>query len=338
MFSTWNKIESEVLENRNLVVLFNLALKNKIPLPYLDVVRKLGKPEYEQLYTQFIEKEKTQLCQIRDLAELLSGQNISYVVFKTLKPFPYVASDVDLLFFNNNSSTKALNLFLKKGYQQLDSIPPNLTVFNSERSTKVDLYGEVTVSRIAYLDKRKLHKYITETTVFDTKVPVLTPEVELLSVIAHSFYKEQLYTLSDFYTIVANVDKFTVQQEITFVESAREQHVEYACILTLELTSLLYSFFFNKKLQKIEKILSELDYGKFVTQAIRRVLNQILKTFKLPYKYDYVTVFVGFIEKILKDENAKRCLPFQMRDSFSNPRFSARFIEEIANHILRETY
>ena len=337
---TEGKRKGIVHENRDLLELFLLSIKNKIPLLYLESVKKLCENcnELKKPYMRLREREEAILFQTKEIVNTLSGHNINYAVFKTLKPFPYIASDIDLLFFADEGSKKALKAFVRSGYKLLNSGPLNLTVFDLENCIKIDLYDEITVSRIAYMDKRKIEEYVTETTIDNVQIPVLTPEVDLLSAIAHSFYKEQLYTLADFYAIVLNVTQFTSQQKDTFIRLAKAQCIEYACSLSLELTQTIHSIVFGNKIREIEEVLSEFNLGPLIVAATYRTLRNIEKKMKMPYKYDYATVAMGLVEKILRDESTKRSVPFQVKEFLLNPRFSKGFIERLVSHIVRETY
>ena len=339
-FGTEGKRKGIVYEDRDLLELFPLSIKNKIPLLYLESVKKLceNSDELKKFYMRLREREEAILFQIKEIVNTLSGKNVNYAVFKTLRPFPYIASDIDLLFFADGGPKKALKAFAESGYKSLNSGPLNFTMFNLESGVKIDLYDEITVSRMAYMDKRKIKEYVTETTIDDVQIPVLTPEVDLLSVIAHSFYKEQLYTLADFYAIVLNVTQFTPQQTDTFIKLAKAQCIEYACILLLELTQTIHSIVFRSKIREIEEISSEFHVGPLLVAATYRTLRHIENKMKMPYKYDYATVAVGMVEKILKDESTKRSAPFQVKEFLLNPQFAKEFIERLVSHIVRETY
>jgi len=339
-YGTEGKREGVVRENGDLLELFPLSIKNKIPLLYLESVKKLCEncDELKKSYNWLREREKAMLSQIKEIVNTLSGHNISYAVFKTLKPFPYIGSDIDLLFFADEGTRKALKAFGEHGYKLLNSGPLNFTMFDLESGIKIDLYDEITVSRIAYVDKRKMEEYVTETTVDNVKIPVLTPEVELLSAIAHSFYKEQLYTLADFYAIVLHITQFTSQQTDTFIKLAKAQCIGYACSLSLELTQTIHSIVFRNKIREIEEISSEFSLGPLLSAATYRTLRHVEKKMKMPYKYDYATVAMGLVEKILKDGSARRSMPFQVKEFLLNPHFSKEFIERVVSHVVRETY
>lgn len=339
-FGSEGKRKGIVYEKRDLLELFPLSIINKIPLLYLESVKKVCENcnELKKSYMRLREREEAILFQIKEIVNTLSGLNINYVVFKTLKPFPYVASDIDLLLFADDAAKKALKAFAESRYKLLNSGPRNFSMLDLESGIKIDLYDEITVSRIAYMDKRKIREYVTEITIDNMQIPVLTPEVDLLSVMAHSFYKEQLYTLADFYAIVLNITQFTSQQTDTFIKLAKAQCIEYACALSLELTQIIHSIVFRNKIRKIDEISSEFKLGPPLVASTYRTLRRIEKKMKMPYKYDYATVGMGLVEKIIKDESTKRSVPFQMKEFLLNSQFSKEFIERLASHIVRETY
>jgi hypothetical protein len=338
-FGTYGE-KDNVRENGELLGLFPLSIKNKIPLLYLDSVKKLYGNLYElqSHYTQLKESEKAIRLQIKDIANILGRKKTDYAVFKTLKPFPYIASDIDLLLFADEGVKEALMAFTESGYRLLDSGPRNFTVFNLESGLKIDLYDEITASNIIYMDKQKIRGYVVSTTLDNQQIPVLNPEVELLCVIAHSFYKEQLYTLADFYAIILNMASFTYQQIDTFIRLAKELRIEFACCILLELTQNICFGVFQSRIKEIQEVIGELVHRPLIFSMSNSTIGHLDKRIPIPYKFNYATIAFGFIDKILKDGKTKRSVLFQVKDFLLDRQFSKGLIERIVGHIIRETY
>ena len=340
LHDTTSKRNDNLCRDEELLKLFLLSIKNKIPLLYLESVKKLWKNcgKLRKSYMHLRKKEQTILFLMEKIVNALSRHNVNYAVFKTLKPFPSIASDIDLLFFTYEDSKKASKVFTESGYELVGPKFRNLTMFDLESGIKIDLYNEITVSGIVYMDKRKIKEYVTETTINKVKVPVLTPEADLLLTIGHSFYKEQLYTLADFYAIILHLTQFTPKQRNTFVKLAKAQHIEYACSLLLQLTQTIHSMVFRTKICEITQILDSLHLNSLLNAATHRTLKLVVKKMRLPYKYNCETIAIGLADKLLKDKSTRHSIPYQVKELLSSPQFLKGFVTQIGIHIIRETY
>jgi hypothetical protein len=329
---------SDLYEDR-VLELFPFAVKNKIPLLYLESVKSLCENcgELKKSYMQLREKNEAILFLTKEIANALSKQDINYVVFKTLRPFPFVASDIDLLFFDD-SWKKALKALMELRYRLIGSERCSFTMLDVKSGIKIDSYDEIAVSNLAYMDKRKMEEDVTERTINEVQVPVLTPEADLSVTIAHSFYKEQMYTLADFYAITACLTHFTSKQRKRLIALAKSQHIGYACSLLLRLTQTIYETVFQTKMREIAEISSKLHSSSLLHAASRQTVERFVKDTKLPYKYNFPVMAMGFAHKILRDKSTKRSIPYQARDILSNPLFLKGFMTQLVVHITRETY
>ena len=333
------KKKSTKISPDELISFFSLAAKNKIPLFYLEWVKSHTNsiPELSEEHEVLKHNEENVSSQIEEIALILGNKGINYAFFKTIKPFPYIGSDIDLLFFGSDSQKKAMKLFTENGYLFLDSGPRNFTMRNPRTAIKIDLYGEITVSRVSYLSKEKFDECVIEVSYDDVVIPVLTPQAELVSVIAHSFYKEQMYTLADFYTIILTLSILSPSQIKSFIELVRAQKIEFACSVSLALTEVVHNSAFGKTIESIDEILSNFCFGPLIVSGTRRALAN-LATEKMPIKHDYMTVLLGLIEKNLKDKRTRRSIPVQIKQMISSPNFIKGFIEHLLLHAHRETY
>ena len=326
--------------HEELLQLFPLSMKNKIPLLYLESVKRVcgNFDETKKPCVLLKQKQKAVLSLIKKIVNTLSKYNINYSVFKTLKPFPFIASDIDLLFFSDEGSRKALKAFTQGGYKLSGSKFGNFTVIDVESGIKIDLYDKITVSNMVYVDKRKIEEYVVETTIDEVQAPVLAPEADLIVTIAHSFYKEQLYTLADFYAISRLLTQFTSRQKDTFIKLVKAQHIEFACSLLLELTQTIHLTAFGTKLGEIAETSSKLQLNSLLNTTMQRTLERFAKKMKMPYKYNYTTLAMALADKILKDKNTKYSLPYQIKDLLLKPQFLREFMKQLVIHITRETY
>ena len=87
--------------------LYNHAVKNKIPLLYLEVLKQQGKlnelkRKYEEEHTRYSKF----LDAIAKVSKTLDAANIDFTVFKTLRPYPVALNDVDILILGNDDMYK----------------------------------------------------------------------------------------------------------------------------------------------------------------------------------------------------------------------------------------
>lgn len=335
-----NEKRNFLYKDEALLELFILAVKNKIPLFYLETVKNLCADcdRLQGYYMNLKEKEQALFHVLEQIVSVLSKYSVDYLVFKTLRPFPFIASDIDLLFFSHDQARKALEVFTQNGYELIGPKAGNLTLVDSRSGIKIDLYKEISVSNIVYLDKSKISECVTQATLNELSVPLPTPEADLLLFIGHSFYKEQLFTLADFYAIVLSLAKFTSEQRDTFVELVKAQHIEYACSLLLRLTQAIHSIVFQTRMSEIEEILGRVCVNSLTRAAADRALRRFRRNMSLPYKQSYDTIAIGLMDKFLRDESTRQSLPRQIKHLLSNPQFLEGFVTQLVTHIIRETY
>jgi len=132
-------------------------------------------------------------------SQILKDANIKHVLIKTIRPYISTTVDIDVLIFGSNFEyEEAIMTFLKSGYRMLGQGPQSTTLQDPIIDIKIDIYNEIAVSQIVYLDKRKLANLCN-----DTRLPngesarTLTPEADLATVIPHSIVKEHMYTLAE---------------------------------------------------------------------------------------------------------------------------------------------
>jgi len=132
------------------------------------------------------------------LNSILGGYGVSFAFFKSIRPYPFTTVDIDVLIFDNFSS--AVKYLFSKGYAFLGSGPESVT-FRSPGGVSVDLYREVAVSRVVYVDKDVLRKHVTKVETPFGVVVNLSPEADLVVFANHALVKEHMFTLADYFTV-----------------------------------------------------------------------------------------------------------------------------------------
>ena len=101
--------------------LYALSIRNKMPLLYLDRLKKQGKlGELEAAYDKRSARQGKFYSSITSTSEILDAAGIEYALIKTVKPYPVVPNDVDILCLGaNNEYLKARQALLEAGYERL---------------------------------------------------------------------------------------------------------------------------------------------------------------------------------------------------------------------------
>lgn len=212
--------------------LYIYAMKNKIGLLYLETLKNQGRLEVfglESEYQEEHEKHNEQVTTAFRIAKLFNSNNINYIVFKSIMPYPAVPNDIDIVHLGSDDEyKKAKGIILQNGYEEFfgefgSGISPSQTMFHDSRdgphlglSKKdiydIDLYREIMASYIVYLDREKFKKYVTEMDVSGMRIRVLEPEAELVALITHSIIPEQLCTFSVYYATLHYLAKMNLEE------------------------------------------------------------------------------------------------------------------------------
>lgn len=193
------------------------AAKNKVLLHFL---RRTGLEgpirEAEERRRLAIERAAA------SVAERLSGLN--YALMKFVKPVAYVPADVDVL-VSAEDAPFALRRIEGLGYRALVREPYCVTLTGS---AIVDVYLHPCMANVPFMDGEGLLRRAREVRLDGVRAMALAPEAEAVVAAAHAVYKEQLFTLNDY---------FTIREWLTeeALEVAREARVEPALSLAVSL-------------------------------------------------------------------------------------------------------
>jgi len=212
------------IKKANIDELIKIAAKNKILLQFLRVTqldRKLLLLE-EAKYRKFL--ENLALTQ-----EALS--NLDYVFIKLRKPVAYVPSDIDVL-IPRNLISKAIHRLMEKGFRIEVAEPYCITM--TRNKAIIDLYVYPTLGGMIYVNTDKLFEYKEAIEFNGVEIQTLTRSAEVLVTMAHSIYKERIYTLNDYITTSKWISKKTL-------ELAEELKCIKALTISMEINKLVDS-------------------------------------------------------------------------------------------------
>jgi len=281
------------------------------------------------LYT----KEKTKcfktLDSIARVSKLLANSNIDHAVYKTLRPYESTTVDIDILVFGDRGSfKKAVRTMLEAGYELVVRGPRSTTLRDTELDMGIDLYEQIAVSYVTYMDKRRLVDYLTITKLPNgSQVKTLKAEADLACIIAHSVIKEHMYTLSEYYTFIYYVKQLDVER---FLRIATRNNLTSAVRTHASITAMLHMAAHRTTPNKLQQILDR--FGQDYLETARLIENDL----HTPHKYHPITIVESIVE-ILKAKETRNSISEQLVHML-DPKISRDFLKRLIDHIFRETY
>ncbi len=325
---------AEVLEG-DIKELYACAIRNRIPFFYLGALKRQGK--LGELVEDYDIRQKRYLRMLDamvKLSDFFDSINVENAIFKTIKPYPTVCNDIDVICLGeNNDYEKAIETMLGTGYEMAPppSVSPRQTkLVHSVEGHMIDLHKNIGISGIVYMDKKKLNKYKEKVKLPNGKrVNAFKPQAELAIVMLHSVITEQLYTLADYYTTVYNLTKMDAKGIDSFINTVRENNLSRVARIYLSLTLALHQAVFGEVYEKLPEMLGKLG-GADKTETKRLVENE----FKAPHKYLFITVIKALLEK-MKERETRKSIWSQIKYSL-NPKNALFLAKATYHHRTRE--
>lgn len=309
--------------------LCHLSRKNRMLFFYLQALDRKSLGNLSSIY----QKESTRYTQTIDaiarVSKTLRRANVKHAIYKTIRPYKSTTVDIDIIIFGDKSNySRSAKTMKDSGYKFVVKGPRSTTFWDQKTEIGIDLYEEIAVSYINYIDKEKLVEYTT-----DAKLPngdsvsILKPEADLSCIIAHSIIKEQMYTLSEYHTFIHYLKQMNINN---FLQIVKQNNITSAARTHASITALLHRAAHKTIPEKLQQILEILGEDKFETTRL------IHNNFETPHKYHPITVAKSVLE-ITKGRKCRNSIAMQIYHML-NPNFTKKFLKELLQHIRRETY
>lgn len=142
-----------------------MAEANKIPLTYLSTI---GPEERRKLpeYSYHRARLRKLMEVVAEISALFDRRGVDYITFKTLRPYPEDVADIDMLNMGSRNDYKKIMKILEEDGYLLIGRGAYCTAFQEHKilfkaELMIDVYDEISASRIVYLDKRRLRNHVT---------------------------------------------------------------------------------------------------------------------------------------------------------------------------------
>ncbi len=195
------------------------SISNKVPLPMYNVLKT--NPRYLKKLKIYEELESISdgwIVQQSALAELMTlhaKNQMPYVIIKTIKTFPYVGSDIDVIVLNDSDFDGYIKDLIAAGYVPGGGSKKTELTMRKEINKfecLIDVHQTMSAGGIEYIPKDLFEDNIEFTS---EGQPITTPELDLVILMFHSVWKEFTLPLSD---IVHFNDLLELIDESKFIE------------------------------------------------------------------------------------------------------------------------
>jgi len=280
-------------------------------------------------HTEELIRYEQMLDALSRLSNQLTKEKINYVFYKTLRPYKSATVDIDTIIFGDvNSYRHAMTTMRNSNYSLLAVGPMSATFWDSRSNIGIDLYDEIAVSALCYMDKDILEGFSRSVKLPNMEnIIILAPEADLLAIVAHSIIKEQMYTLSEYYSFINYLESMDTR---AFIGLIKETNLTNAVRTHASITALLSRKAYGKIPRELQQILETIGQESFETNRISRA------GLGTPHKYHQITLLKSLLE-IIKGEKIRRSVAKQIANML-RPSFTSDFLRESIDHVIRETY
>lgn len=196
-----------------LLQVYNKAFHSRVAPLYLHIYKRKGwDPKLEEYFAFVRDREDMTLTVLKDLAANLNDLDVDgYVIFKSIKAYPAIPNDTDVLILGDKRAFEtALQHLYAQGYVFHEWAPMQTTLYDSRGKGKIgegkkggiyyiDIYREISTDYIRYLSKEAVSPYIIVKKIKGVDVRLLQREIELAIILFHNVFPERTYELEHFY-------------------------------------------------------------------------------------------------------------------------------------------
>jgi len=302
-----NDSKASVKVDENIQEVFSKAIRNKIPLLFLQKLPPDQTGEFQAYCSYYYKRRNDVIHLITKIANLFEKNGINYAFFKTCKPFPDAPTDIDILLKSREDLLKSYRILSSRGQKLIAKDSFTYTLCSKNHRLNIDLYLHPTVADMIYLNKDALMNHVTQVELGDSIIRTLSPEAEIVAVTSHSLYKEHRYTLNDHYTLLALLKEGEPRKVL---ELANETCTTTALKVSATLSHLL-SEQTDTTYSRVEDLIAlfKNDYDTLLK------LNTC--QLDLPYKYNPYRLTRYFIDKIRKDNLSLSTTPLLFKRSLT---------------------
>ena len=300
-----NQEMGRVRSDKLLLQIYQKAFYDRVAPLYLHKFRRKGwLRELEDRYVFVREREAMTLSVLSDLAAKLNEWDWhGYAIFKSIKPYPAIPNDTDVLIFGEKKEfDSALAHLYECGYIFHEWAPMQTTLYDPRGKGQIGkgkkggayyiyVYSDISTDYFLYIDKRSLLPHVHTVPLNGTQVRTVRKEVELAIILFHNVFPERTFQLEHFYMPLYRLkdDDFDLDILIEFVE---KQKLIYAISTNLTIVEHLHDKVFGFVPGPIHELLDRWGRNSYELERFKS------KGQETPYLFSPKTFWITFFQKI----------------------------------------
>jgi hypothetical protein len=230
----------------------------------------------------------------QQLLELATKAHIDLLFIKTLRPYPYVGSDIDVILLSDGELSGFVEILDAYGYRVLETNKHEITLetkLNGEPCL-VDVHNDISAAGLVYFDKRLLWENKVKVNMRGHNAYIPSPEAELVLLAAHTVYKELSVTLADFLHAVHLVKRVDWAKVSALV---RGQDLPLAFSAFAHAANAINDLLYDTPLKPSPLYSGVLSSGESRIGALTN--RDFLTKLAVPYYYSSMVVAVAYLDK-----------------------------------------
>lgn len=268
--------EFPIVDSEDLIGVFVKASRNRLLYAFSNKLldRVPEGSERARALSSIVLKGRTMITRykyaLRTICNLLTEADLSFLIVKTVKSYPYVPSDLDVL-VQPHDFQRVLNVlgscdYISRSDEDLYGESKATLVFHNSATegsdhwgrkpwlrwdsekclniTKVDLHSSLTWQGASRISSNFAWDSPRMVKMFEMKLPVPNIETEILCGVASMLFDHRCIRLLDFLTLIDNIEKYKIHWNSIFRE-ARRNFWELELRFFLGLVSRLYDCVFE---------------------------------------------------------------------------------------------
>lgn len=291
-------------DERKKLEVYRHATKNKIGLLYLERLCDLGtlgclKEEYDK------ERDRNRLSKgtLVNLFLNLKELGVPCAAFKSIMLFSCNLNDIDLLIMEEDlKKEKLVRQLTKLGYKDYSYSPASISIHDSRDGIHlvqdkkdpydIDVYGEISINRFKYLEKRRLRNQLMKIRLDNQDVWTFSPAADLAIQIMHSVVDWELFTLMHYYSILYFLSSASRNQICSFLKIVKENRIIIATRKAVLLSAFIHLLAHNEVPDRLKTLLADLRIDIDKEPAP-------FKNLETPVKYDLL-----FLARVLAEKSS----------------------------------
>jgi hypothetical protein len=319
-----------------LVQIYEKAFCDRVAPLYLHKFKYEGwSDELEERFYLVQKREEMTLKILADLsANLNEWDKNGYIIFKSIKPYPAIPNDTDVLIFGGKKEFNfALEYLYNLGYVFHEWAPMQTTLYDPRGKGKIgkgkkggtyyiDVYSDISTDYFMYVDKRSLIPYVHTIELNGIQVKTIRKEVDLAIILFHNIFPERTFQLEHFYMPLYHLKEQDFDLN-TFIEFAERQKLEYAVSTNLTIVEFLHNKIFSFAPDRIRRLLDHWGRNECELERFKHIGKET------PYLFSPKIFWATFLHKIC--DNAALKSLFVQGLHMLNPVFFADVAKSLKN-------